>query len=192
MYSPGDKKDRQWGSIDKIRPDHLKRYFFAANIFQREKVLDAACGIGYGSWILHGAGNEVTAVDICQEAIDYGKRYYQGPTYICQRAEEVKGEWDAFVSFETLEHLDSPGTLLRNVKAKALLASVPNENLNPFNPETFKGDEYPHKRHYTPEQFEELLESAGWKVKELFCQKDKLGDIYTGPDGIFTIAYATR
>jgi SAM-dependent methyltransferase len=192
LYSPGNKRDRQYGSISEIRQDHLKRYFFAAEVLKEGRVLDAACGCGYGSWILHNARNDVTAVDIEPEAIAYGQRYYQGPAYICQSAEDTKGEWDAFVTFETLEHLASPEILLGNVKAQTLIASVPNENLNPFNPELFKEDKYPHRRHYTPEQFEALLKMGGYKVMEWFCQKDKVGDIHTGSDGIFLIAYCSR
>lgn len=180
------------GPIDSIRADHIRRYLFATGIFRNERVLDVACGCGYGSWLLHGAGNEVTGVDIAPEAIAYAKRYYQGPTYLCQRAEDTKGKWDALVSFETLEHLDDPVSLLRAIDAEALLASVPNENVTPFNPDKFSLDVYPHKRHYTPEQFRELIESGGYKVKEMFCQKNKTGEIVPGTDGMFLVVYASK
>ena len=193
MYTPGDKTDRQYGSIDEIRGDHVRRYLFAAGLLRGEKILDIACGCGYGSWLLHGAGNEVTSVDICQEAIDYAKKHYQGPTYLCQRAEDTKGKFTAVVSFETLEHLDRPDLLLAGLDTKVLIASVPNENLTPFDARKFSGDTYPHKRHYTPDQFTELLEEAGFTVKAMFCQQDKYnGPVVPGTDGIFLIAYANR
>lgn len=193
MYSPGGKTDRQYGSLDQIRGDHVRRYLFAAGLLKGEKVLDMACGCGYGSFLLHGAGNEVTGVDICQEAIDYANKHYQGPNYLCQRAEDTKGRFDAVVSFETLEHLERPDLLLAGLDTDLLISSVPNENLTPFNPENFKNDVYPHKRHYTPDQFEDLLKGAGFKIKAMFCQKDKYtGEVVPGSDGVFLLAYACR
>ena len=192
MYSSGGKTDRQYGeNLMYIRGDHLQRYFFAANRIRQRKVLDLACGCGYGSWILHGAGNEVTGVDIEAEAIAYAKRYYQGPTYLCQAGEETKGEFDALVTFETLEHLANPQAVL-SVQAPLVIASVPNEERYPFDAKTFQGDKYPHLRHYTPKEFEDLLESAGFKVRERFCQPTKNGEIQEGTDGLFLIYVANR
>jgi hypothetical protein len=187
-YQPGGKKDRQYGRIDEIRSDHVNRYLFAADRIKRgSTVLDAACGCGYGSWLLHGADLKVTSVDIEPEAIEYAKRFYQGPEYLCQRAEDTKGEFDVLVSFETLEHLENPKDFLLSVKAKQVIASVPNENLMPFDPDLFAEDKYPHRRHYTPEQFEELMESCGHPVQEKFCQQHKYGKVVPGTDGLFLI-----
>lgn len=186
--SAGLDRTRQYGkSIEQIRGDHVKRYLFAADRIKGKKVLDLACGCGYGSWLMHGNGGDVTGIDIEPEAIEYAKKYYQGPTYLCQRAEDTTGKWDALVSFETLEHLEAPETLLRGVQAPLLIASVPNEDRYPFNAATFSGDAYPHKRHYRPKEFEDLLRSAGYMVTERFCQKNKGGDISEGTDGIFLI-----
>lgn len=186
-------KTRQYGSIDQIRRDHVQRYLFAANRIPRgSRVLDLACGCGYGSWIMHGAGLEVTGADIEDEAIAYAKRHYQGPAYLCQKAEDIEGSWDALVSFETLEHLENPSVVLGAVRAPLVLASVPNEDLYPFSVERFAGDKYPHKRHYTPGQFAELLRSCGVTEIEWFCQKDKFGDVVPGTDGIFLIAVGKR
>lgn len=183
---------RQYGSIEEIRPDHVKRYLFAASLIPKgSTVLDIACGCGYGSWILHKAGLEVTGVDISGEAISYAEKNYQGPKYICADALEVKGNWDAIVTFETLEHLDRPEILLANLKGKGLVASVPNEEVMPFRAEHFAGDAYPHRRHYTPKEFDELLESTGHKVLRRYSQKDKRGEIEEGTDGMFLIYAST-
>lgn len=191
MYSAGNKKDRQYGRLEEIRPDHKRRYILAANVIPvGARVLDLACGCGYGSWILHVTGCKVTSVDISEEAIAYARENYDGPDYICQKAEETEGQWDAMVSFETLEHLPDPLILLRNVKAQVLVASVPNEERYPFKKENFEGESFPHLRHYTPAQFEDLLVSGGYKVANMLCQKDKLGTIYPGTDGMFLIAIA--
>ena len=184
--------DRQYGPIEKIKRDHVNRYLFAAERIQRKRVLDLACACGYGSWLLHGAGNEVTGVDIEPEAIAYAQRHYQGPTYLCQAGEETKGSWEVLVSFETLEHLERPQDVLA-LQVPLIIASVPNEERYPFSAETFSGDKYPHKRHYTPTEFEQLLNSAGFEVTEKFCQQDKQhGDIKTGTDGRFLIYVASK
>ena len=186
-------KDRQFAeSINDIRPDHTARYAFASNMLGRKSVLDIACGCGYGSWMLYMTGNVVTGVDIDQEAIDYAKRYYEGPTYLCQKAEETKGEWDVLVTFETLEHLRDPAGLLKAVQAKQVIASVPNEERYPFRAEMFGMDDYPHQRHYTPAEFDRLFEESGYTVESRHNQGDKMGKVYPGPNGNFLIYIANR
>lgn len=181
--------ERQQDVIERIRRDHVQRYLFAAERIQKlPRVLDIACGCGYGSWLLHGAGNGVTGVDICKEAINYANGKYAGPAYLRQRAEETKGEWDAICSFETLEHLADPACVLASNRAPLLIASVPNEQHYPFKAHKFVGEEYPHLRHYTAESFTALLGGAGYVVKEWFCQKDNHGDIQPGTDGRYMIA----
>lgn len=184
---------RQYGAtVEAIRRDHVLRYFFAAdNIPKGSKVLDLACGCGYGSWILREAGLEVTGVDISSEAISYAENQYKGPTYLCQKAEDTKGKWDAIVTLETLEHLSTPEVVL-NLEAPLVIASVPNEDCYPFDPQRFSGDDYPHLRHYRPQEFEILLRSCGLTVSEWYCQKSKDGDITKGTDGKFLLVIATR
>ncbi len=142
---------------------------------------------------MHGHGLEVTGADIEDEAISYAKKYYQGPTYLIQKAEEIAGSWDALVSFETLEHLEDPSVVLRAVRAPLVIASVPNEEMYPFSAEKFAEDKYPHKRHYTPKEFEGLLGECGIRVAEWYCQPDKnTGEIVPGTSGLFLIAVGMR
>lgn len=193
-YQPGGKKDRQYGVLEEIRPDHLKRYQFAAqNIPPRSRVADIACGCGYGSWILHSHGHEVTGVDISRDAIDYAKKHYPGPLYVESGAQDFGGEFDALVTFETLEHISDPAVVLGSTKASLVIASVPNQEWYPFQAENFAGDDYPHLRHYTPAEFDGLLEASGLAVTERYCQKDKkTGDVFPGTDGRFLIYIARK
>lgn len=194
-YQPGEKLDRQYGqTLEEIRPDHLKRYQFAAEIISpRSRVADVACGCGYGSWILHSYGMEVTGVDISSEAIEYGRRHYQGPTYIQSKAQDFSGDFDALVTFETLEHIADPEIVLKGVRSPLVIASVPNETLYPFKAFRFGKDKYPHLRHYTPEEFEDLLVSAGLEVVGRYCQPGKRSvDVVEGINGRFLIYVAKR
>jgi len=181
---------RQYGTLEQIKPDHIKRYRFAASRIQHgSTVLDIACGCGYGSRILHDARLKTTGIDISSEAIEYAIHNYNGPSYLQAKAEDLGDlSFDAVVSFETLEHLKEPEKLLAKIKTELLIVSVPNEEKYPFWAGKFSGDEYPHQRHYTPKQFHELLDNANYSVLEWFTQKDKNGDITTGMDGLFLIA----
>lgn len=187
-------KERQWSmTLDGIRADHISRYLFACDkIPGGSYVLDIACGCGYGSYMMERAGLKVTGVDISEEAINHAKRHYEGPTYYCQKAEDTKGSWDAIVSFETLEHLANPEIVLQAVKAPLLIASVPNEEVMPFVSSHFKMDEYPHQRHYTPDQFEGFLNSCGFEVLEKHAQRGKTGPVEPGTGGMFLVYVASR
>jgi 2-polyprenyl-3-methyl-5-hydroxy-6-metoxy-1,4-benzoquinol methylase len=108
----GDLTVRQYGtSLSDIRSDHVKRYQFATKyVFDEESVLDAACGTGYGSWILSQHSKNVTGMDISEHALDWATKYWSGPEYILGDVQREKlGYYDAIVSFETLEHLSHPG-----------------------------------------------------------------------------------
>ena len=174
-----------------IAPDHVKRYQFAASAISAGlRVLDAACGCGYGSRVLSDSRLAVAGVDINQDAIEWARKYFPGPNYILGDVTELDLDADVLVTFETLEHLKEPEKLLTGVSAKGLFASVPNEEVYPFDAKKFGGDEYPHQRHYTPAQFDDLLASCGWNVKKRFCQMDKSGAITPGTDGMFLLYVA--
>lgn len=189
---------RQWGAtLIGISAHHLKRYMFAANRIQRNmRVLDAACGCGYGAWLLHSLKAFVNAIDISIEAITFAQIHYPGPSYWVAditKLAEYATDYDFAVSFETLEHLAHPEKFLCALKCKTLIASVPNEELYPFKPEAFRNDDYPHQRHYTPEQFEGLLRGCGFRVTESWCQTGKeYCDVRLGTDGKFLIYVCER
>jgi SAM-dependent methyltransferase len=154
--------------------------------------LDAACGCGYGSSIL----NEkcvVTGVDIAERAIRHAEEFFPGPEYILGDVADSpwRGRFSGIVSFETLEHLKDPKPVLESFRRSLngyFIASVPNENLYPFDPQVFKNDEYPHQRHYRPEQFDALFEDAGFTVISRWCQESKSKpEIKEGTEGRFLI-----
>lgn len=165
--------------LDKIRRDHVARYEFAAKILQKESfVIDFACGVGYGANIMATAGHKVIAVDKDAEALAYGNEHWKHERvqFAQGDAETLTGgsigEFDAAVCFETVEHVLDPKPLLNSLRAsaKVLLVSVPNENVMPWQIDARHTTAF-HYRHYTPAQFEELLNSTGWKVVEWYHQK---------------------
>ncbi|WP_422124561.1 class I SAM-dependent methyltransferase [Planococcus sp. X10-3] len=95
--------------------EHIARYHFAIE-YAQGRVLDLACGVGYGAQLLAKAKNkeieEVVAIDSDAEAIRYAKhRYYHPKVNFLQddalnpRLPQKLGTFDAIISFETIEHL---------------------------------------------------------------------------------------
>lgn len=164
-------------TLNLIHPGHVQRYKFAAMRVDGF-VLDAACGVGYGSQLMNKFA-EVTGMDIEPEAIDYARFYYPGPAYKLHDLDgggEI-GQYDWVVSFETIEHLKKPELALSGFRGSDnLIISTPNELEFPFKPEDHQG-EYPHQKHYTPDEFEKLLNDTGWKVKEKWGQETKVSPV---------------
>jgi 2-polyprenyl-3-methyl-5-hydroxy-6-metoxy-1,4-benzoquinol methylase len=103
----------------KLFQEHVQRYFFALGYLKPEsRVLDCACGTGYGSKILAGKAREVTGMDISPTAVAYCKKNYAAPNLAFKQgsAEKLKlksDSIDTFVSFETLEHIPRPQKLVQ-------------------------------------------------------------------------------
>ena len=61
----------KWHFPEIRRELHLSRYRFAKSYCAGKRVLDAACGTGYGSAVLAEAADEVHGIDKCGEAVAY-------------------------------------------------------------------------------------------------------------------------
>jgi 2-polyprenyl-3-methyl-5-hydroxy-6-metoxy-1,4-benzoquinol methylase len=184
---------RQWGhTVNEIKKDHVNRYRFAKQ-HVTGRVLDAACGCGYGSKILLENAVEAVGVDDSIEAIEWAREFFRGPQFINGKIEEAPwtGKFETIVSLETLEHIKNPEEALKAFRRSCigtLIASVPNENLYPFKAEVFANDDSPHFRHYRPEEFQDLLEWSGFKVVGRFCQVSKQEpEVVKGTDGRYLI-----
>lgn len=119
---------------------HTMRYHWAAQYIRtHDVVLDAACGLGYGSHILsHNSGcARVVGIDNSDYAVHYAQNTYASSRveFICQDATDLSRFADrsvhAVVSFETLEHLKDPAVFLRECKRVLIpggrfICSVPN------------------------------------------------------------------
>jgi 2-polyprenyl-3-methyl-5-hydroxy-6-metoxy-1,4-benzoquinol methylase len=176
--------------LSQIPADHRNRYFFARDKLTG-RVLDAACGCGYGSAILNEKCVTV-GVDIHPPAIEHAKQYYPGPEYLCGDicSRPWHGKFSGIVSFETLEHLKDPRPVLDEFRASLkglLICSVPNEITYPFVAEVFKNDEFPHYRHYTPSEFDELLICSGFIVESRHSNSKHDPVIRDGTEGQFLV-----
>lgn len=179
-----------------IRRDHLARYEWAARFLPPgSRIIDLACGVGYGASVLAEAGHTVLALDRDAEAIAYARQHWRRPGIIfdCFAAEDPEltlDRWnaDAAVCFETLEHLEHPEELLTKLAGavSVLLASVPNETVFPFRNYRF------HHRHYTRAEFEELLRRTGWEVDAWYGQAGPESEVEHAVEGRTLIAQARR
>jgi len=160
--------ERQVGvDISDIQADHVARYQWAASKIRGDRVLDLGSGCGYGSAILADAGARlVSGYDLSAESVAYAQAHHARPPVTQEVADfdgkQIPNEADSAVAFEIIEHLANPKPLLAGLRVKRLFASVPNERVVPYSPETAPF----HQRHYTPEQFKDLLRDCGWLVAE--------------------------
>ncbi len=153
--------------------NHRLRYEWAARILRLERplrVLDFACGCGYGTALLADAlpDSVVIGYDRDGGAIAHAQQYFQrdNTLYICGTYTDLPADQhDAVVCFETLEHIEQDvdflAALAMSMTARGLLLlSVPNEQYCPHDPAVNPF----HFRHYRPMELENMLTDAGLAV----------------------------
>ena len=97
--------------------EHWHRYAWAAEVVSGKRVLDAACGEGYGSRLLSAHASHVTGLDISEQAVAHARDRYpaENLAFECGDASRLPFEdasFEVVVSFETLEHLEQQDRLL--------------------------------------------------------------------------------
>ena len=97
--------------VREIWYEHWHRYAFAADLVKGKKVLDAACGEGYGSAMLAREAAEVIGIDLSGEAVAHADRRYGAAGNLrylqasCDHIPLPANSRDVVVSFETIEHI---------------------------------------------------------------------------------------
>jgi len=146
---------------------HLARYLLAKEFVVGKRVLDMACGEGYGSYLMKQWGAEsVVGIDIDAETIEKAKELFQAENleYYTSNAENVdfldEKSFDIVVSFETLEHVDEPEKYLHEIKRVVkddgvVIISCPNDHY--YYPTEAITNPY-HKRKYTFDEFVDLTQ----------------------------------
>lgn len=186
--------------VREIWYEHLHRYAFARAFARGRRVLDAACGEGYGSALLAELADRVVGVDISPQAIEHARgRYAARANLMFEQADAVAfvarpaEQFDLVVSFETLEHLAEQEALLDGF-ARAL---APEGVLLISTPDKLHYSEQPgtsnpfHVRELYREEFEEMLRARFAHVT-LFAQKLLFQSVLWRPDGIGEAAGCTE
>ena len=105
--------------VREIRYEHWHRYAFASRLARGRRVLDAACGEGYGSALLARVAASVLGVDISAETVAHAAARYAGRANLRFEAGDATAldalpdaSFDLIVSFETLEHVEAQERML--------------------------------------------------------------------------------
>jgi SAM-dependent methyltransferase len=144
-----------------VHAEHLVRYLVATELAPRRRVLDAACGEGYGTALLAAAGaRSATGVDLDERTIAHAEGRHPGAKFVRADVRQLPfedGAFDLVVSFETIEHVRDPEAVLdefRRVLADdgLLIVSTPNKH------HYLVENEF-HEREFFHEEFVALLET---------------------------------
>lgn len=143
-----------------IEAEHQTRYQWACALAAGRTVLDAGCGVGWGSALLLEAGAaSVTGLDLSELALESARERTAG------RATLVRGDlqappfkddsFDLVVCFEAIEHVEDPEQALDELRRVLrpdgiLLISSPNRGVYPT------GNPF-HLHEYTSQELEDTL-----------------------------------
>jgi len=150
---------------------HMQRYEFAAKHVKGNRLLDIACGVGYGTRLMAdnvNTINEALGVDLSHDAVDYALRHYRNERvrFLEQDAMTFSDEegFDSIVSVETMEHVAEPAMLAKRLigllrPGGVFIASVPttpSTDVNPF-----------HSHDFTEGSFRDMVAMHG--MSEIAC-----------------------
>lgn len=164
--------------------NHICRYTFAKNTLPTDQpltILDAACGVGYGSHFLAENGPwQIFAIDQSNVALETAARYFSKSNvqFLKDDCHTLKhtvpfAPFDAIISFETLEHLEYPEKFLEHCFAVlktggTLILSTPNKLVS--SPTGEMHSKF-HEREYTSVELHELLTHFNFREVTLFGQQ---------------------
>lgn len=145
--------------------EHLARYIFTIKFASNKRVLDIACGTGYGSALLSSVASYVKGLDRDEKSIYWARKnnyfYCNTDLFVSDiESDKIIEKFDIIICFETLEHLNNPLAFLVKLKQNLrdngqLIFSVPlNDPPNHF-----------HKSRYNWTTIQNLaLKSLGKKI----------------------------
>lgn len=138
---------------------HLVVYEWIAARVGGRRVVDLACGEGYGSAVLASTAASVVGVDANPDAHEHARLKYTGPRLRFERnmLELWEGDVDCVVFLQTIEHVQDPDAVLERLRAligPAGVAYVSTPNVltlapkgearsgNPWHVREYRADEY--------------------------------------------------
>ncbi|GGH64054.1 hypothetical protein GCM10008014_42050 [Paenibacillus silvae] len=155
-------------SDEELEIEHTQRYRMLDQLVKNKSVLDAACGEGYGSFLLSNSASKVIGVDIDLETINHAKKKYvkNNLEYFIASIDHMPfpdQSFDIIVSFETLEHVDEQTQLSFLKEVRRLLKedgtfiiSTPNKKY--YSDQRGYSNEF-HVKELYKEEFNELLKN---------------------------------
>jgi SAM-dependent methyltransferase len=143
-----------------IEAEHQVRYRHAMQLVAGRSVLDAGCGVGWGSALLAGAGAaSVAGLDVDADALDDARERTEAVSFVRGDLMELPFGDECFevvVCFEAIEHVPDPLVALDELRrvlvpGGVLTISSPNPGVyppgNPFHIHEFTPDELRRELH---------------------------------------------
>jgi 2-polyprenyl-3-methyl-5-hydroxy-6-metoxy-1,4-benzoquinol methylase len=154
---------------------HLAVYEWIADSVAGMRVIDMACGEGYGSAVLARSAASAVGVDANPEAHEHARlRYVRDNLRFDRGLIETygdKGAYDAVVHLQTIEHVLDPAAALehfRSLLAPGGTVYISTPNVLTLAPEGAERSDNPwHLREYRAREFRELCESVFAQVQLL-------------------------
>lgn len=164
--------------VREIWYEHWHRYAFVRPLAAGKRVLDAACGEGYGSAFLAAVAGHVTGVDLDESTVGHACARYADIGNLDFRQGSVsaldidEASFDLIVSFETIEHLREQEDMLdefrRVLKPDGLLV-ISSPDRNAYNAQLGEPNPF-HVRELDRSEFEAMLRLR-FPIVRLFGQK---------------------
>jgi SAM-dependent methyltransferase len=141
---------------------HLVVYRWIAERVHGRRVVDLACGEGYGTAELARTAASVVGVDANPEAFEHARAKYAGIRFERNMVELWQGDVDCVVFLQTIEHVPDPDAVLEHVRALIGphgVAYVSTPNVLTLAPKGAERSGNPwHVREYRPEEYRALCE----------------------------------
>jgi len=151
----------------------LGRYLYSLKHVKNKAVLDCACGLGWGSFLISGYVRELLSIDLDKHAIDFSSSTWKGRklNFVEHSAldlESLNRKFDVVLGFELIEHFQfSDGEKLLQQANKALVENglIILTSWFPSTRETGQSKGLENKFHlhlYTKEEMRDLLGRSGF------------------------------
>jgi 2-polyprenyl-3-methyl-5-hydroxy-6-metoxy-1,4-benzoquinol methylase len=143
---------------------HEVVYEWIAERIMGRRVVDLACGEGYGTKVLSRTARSVVGVDANPEAFEHARAKYTSRTTRFERdlIDTWEGDVDCVVFLQTIEHVQDPDATLAHVReliGAAGIAFISTPNLLTLAPEGAEKSENPwHVKEYRAQEFRALCE----------------------------------
>jgi SAM-dependent methyltransferase len=150
---------------------HLAVYEWIAARVAGERVIDMACGEGYGSEVLAASAASVVGVDANPEAHEHARLRYRRANLRYERdlVESFAERADAVVFLQTIEHLQDPGAVLahyRSLVGERGTVYVSTPNVLTLAPKGAERSDNPwHVHEYRANEFRELCAARFGEVQ---------------------------
>ena len=152
---------------------HLVVYEWIAQRIAGKRVVDMACGEGYGSNVLAERAASVVGVDANPEAHEHARLRYVRPNLRFERdlVEGFAEPCDAVVFLQTIEHVQDAGAILTHFKSMLVpggVAYISTPNVLTLAPAGAERSDNPwHVHEYRAEEFRALCQSHFAQVELL-------------------------